>query len=325
MGFWFARAWKPGRWCRLFLISALGLSACGGSTRAIAPLTLVETTTEHRLIRHAFGETRVPLDPQRVLALGEEGLLADLLDLGARPVAASVNVPENVPLLTSAELNGIALFPSAGEISLEALSAYQPDLIIGTSFFIEQIGYERLNRIAPTVALGGATPLANYVETATVFGRGDEAQRVVERFRAEIQAASKRVDAANQRVSLITVYPGPSVALWFDGPSPIPLLLRELGVQLRPDPAANEGLDIRNGRAFISLEQLPLVDGDTIFLLISTGVEGEDAALADVQANPLWQQLPAVQTDRIVTLDRIGYPGLRGQRALLADLIRSFE
>jgi ABC-type Fe2+-enterobactin transport system substrate-binding protein len=63
-----------------------------------------------------------------------------------------------------------------------------------------------------------------------------------------------------------------------DGPSPIPLLLRELGVQLRPDPVTTDGLDIRNGRAFISLEQLPLVDGDTIFLLASSGVEG--AALA---------------------------------------------
>lgn len=217
------------------------------------------------------------------------------------------------------------LFPSAGEVSLEALSAYQPDLIIGTSFFIEQIGYARLSRIAPTVALGGTTPLENYVETATVFGGAEQAQRQVAAFRAEILAGAARIDATNQRVSLITVYPGPSVALWFDGPSPIPLLLRELGVQLRPDPVTTDGLDIRNGRAFISLEQLPLADGDTIVVLMSSGVEGEDGALTDVQANPLWQQLPAVQADRVVALDRIGYPGLRGQQRSLADLIRIFE
>ncbi len=310
---------------RIGLIVALLLCACAAPPRPAAPLALVETTAEHRLIRHVFGETRVPLDPQRVLALSEEGLLADLLDAGVRPVAASVNMPENVPLLTSGELNGIVLFPSAGEVSLEALSAYQPDLIVGTSFFIEQIGYARLSRIAPTVALSGTTPLENYVETATVFGGVEQAQRQVAAFRAEILAGAARIDATNQRVSLITVYPGPSVALWFDGPSPIPLLLRELGVQLRPDPVTTDGLDLRNGRAFISLEQLPLADGDTIVVLMSSGVEGEDGALTDVQANPLWQQLPAVQADRVVALDRIGYPGLRGQRALLADLIRSFE
>jgi iron complex transport system substrate-binding protein len=90
-------------------------------------------------------------------------------------------------------------------------------------------------------------------------------------------------------------------------------------VQLRPDPAAADKLDVRNGRAFISLEQLPLADGATIILLQSSAVEGEDTALSDVQTNPLWQQLQAVQTGRVVVLDRLGYPGLRGHRALLTE------
>jgi iron complex transport system substrate-binding protein len=165
---------QRGRVARVGLIVALLLYACAAPPRLAAPLTLVETTAEHRLLRHAFGETRVPLDPQRVLALGEEGLLADLLDAGVRPVAASVNVPEDMPLFRSEELAGIALFPSAAEISLETLSAHQPDLIIGTGFFIEQIGYQRLSAIAPTVALGGATPVEQYVEALTVLGRAQE-------------------------------------------------------------------------------------------------------------------------------------------------------
>jgi len=307
----------------LGLIAALSLGACGATSHPAEPLRLIETTAEYRLIGHIFGETRVPRDPQRVLALGEEGLLADLLDAGVRPAASNVNVPEYIPLLSAEELTGIALYATAGDLSVETLSTLQPDLIIGTRFFIEQIGYERLSRIAPTVALGGATPLENYVETLTVLGQGEQAQREVEAFRAEIHAVAARIDASNQRVSVITVYPGSGVALWFDGPSPIPLLLRELGVQLRPDPAAT-GLDVRNGRAFISLEQLSLADAPTLMVLQSSAVEGEDAALADVQANPLWQQLPAVRTGRVVMFDRLGYPGLRGQRALLADLIRTF-
>lgn len=307
------------------LIAVWLLSACAGGASADEPLTLVETTDSYRLIRHAFGETRAPVAPQRVLALGEESLLVDLLDAGVRPVAASVNIPESVPLLSAAERENIALFPSAGDISLETLSSYEPDLIIGIQFFIEQIGYQRLARIAPTVALSGSTPLENYIEALTVFGRGEQAQRDVAAFRAEVQAAATRIDAASRRVSLVTIYPGPNVALWFDGPSPIPLLLRDLGVQIRPDPAATAGLTIRNGRAFISLERLPLIDGETIFLLQSYSIEGEESAVADVQASPLWQQLPAVQSDRVVVLDRIGYPGLRGQHALLSDLVRALE
>lgn len=304
----------------LLLSVIVWLAGCTSGAPVNQPLQLVETTASYRLIRHAFGETRAPLAPQRILALGEESLLADLLDAGFRPVASNVNVPDNVPLLSAEELAGIALFPSANDISLETLSAYQPDLIIGTRFFIEQIGYERLSKIAPTIVLSGATPLENYVETLAVFGRREEAQRTVANFRAEVQVIANRLNAAGQSVSIATIYPGPNVALWFDGPSPIPLLVRELGVQIQPDLATVNGLNIRNGRAFISLEQLTLVSGETILLLQTSGVEGEVQAVVELQANPLWQQLPAVQAQRVVILDRIGYPGLRGQRALLVDL-----
>ncbi|GIV86935.1 MAG: ABC transporter substrate-binding protein [Chloroflexus sp.] len=302
------------------LLATLLLSACTESTSTARSLEIVSTTASYRLIRHAFGETQIPLNPSRVLALGEESLLIDLVDNGIRPVAASVNLPERVPLLSAEELAGIELFPSAGDISLETLSSYQPDVIIGTQFFIDQIGYQRLSRIAPTVALSGATPMMQYLETLTVFGRAEEAQREVDALRAEIQRVATAPGIATQRVSLVTVYPGMNVALWFDGPSPIPLLVRALGLQIRPDPTTATDLNIRNGRAFISLEQLSMADGDSILLLQTPEVEGEASAVAELMAHPLWQQLPAVQAQRVVELDRIGYPGLRGQRELLTML-----
>lgn len=302
------------------ILVLLLLSACTSSTSTAQSLEVVSTTDSYRLIRHVFGETQVPLNPSRVLALGEEGLLIDLIDSGMRPVAASVNLPERVPLLSAEELAGIELFPSAGDISLETLSTYQPDFIIGTEFFIDQIGYRQLSQIAPTVALSGATPLTQYIETLTVFGRAEEALREVDALRAEIQRVAIARGTATQRVSLVTVYPGMNVALWFDGPSPIPLLVRALGLQIRPDPTTTTDLNIRNGRAFISLEQLSMADGDMIFLLQTADVEGEASAVAEMMDHPLWQQLPAVQAQRVVELDRIGFPGLRGQRVLLTML-----
>ena len=302
------------------ILVLLLLSACTSSTSTAQSLEVVSTTDSYRLIRHVFGETQVPLNPSRVLALGEEGLLIDLIDSGMRPVAASVNLPDRVPLLSAEELAGIELFPSAGDISLETLSTYQPDFIIGTEFFIDQIGYRQLSQIAPTVALSGATPLTQYIETLTVFGRAEEALREVDALRAEIQRVAIARGTATQRVSLVTVYPGMNVALWFDGPSPIPLLVRALGLQIRPDPTTTTDLNIRNGRVFISLEQLSMADGDMIFLLQTADVEGEASAVAEMMDHPLWQQLPAVQAQRVVELDRIGFPGLRGQRVLLTML-----
>lgn len=42
-------------------------------------------------------------------------------------------------------------------------------------------------------------------------------------------------------------------------------------------------------------------------------------------ADPVWGQLPAVQSGRVVVLDRLGYPGFRGQQALLTDLVAALE
>lgn len=43
-------------------------------------------------------------------------------------------------------------------------------------------------------------------------------------------------------------------------------------------------------------------------------------ALADIAGLPLWQRLPAVVAGRVVTLDRLGYPGIPGRRRLVDDL-----
>jgi iron complex transport system substrate-binding protein len=319
MGFWFARAWKPGRWCRLFLISALGLSACSFGTAPATPLVVQETTADARVIRHAFGVTRVPLNPQRIVALGEEGLLSDLLDAGLRPIAASVNVPEAVPLISAAELEGIELFPSAAQPNLERIAALQPDLIIGGRFFLEEAGYAELSRLAPTVALDASDPRRSYIETLTVFGMAEQAASDVAALEQAIAAAGAQLRAAPGSVSFATIYPGATLAVWVDGPTSAPVLARELGLDVRP--AATELRGIRNGRAFLSNEQITLLDGERLILLQSATVEGEAAAIAEFQAQPLWNQLPAVQKGAVSTLDRLGYPGMRGQQALLADLV----
>ncbi|MGQ9482378.1 hypothetical protein [Chloroflexus sp.] len=57
-----------------------------------------------------------------------------------------------------------------------------------------------------------------------------------------------------------------------------------------------------------------MADGDVILLLQTTEVDGEVSTVAEMMAHPLWQQLPAVQAQRVIELDRIGCLGLRGQR-----------
>ncbi len=285
-----------------------------------------EATGDTRTITDALGNTvTIPAEPRRVLALGEEGLLADLIDAGVKPVAATVNVAENVSGFAAGELDGIQLFASAADTSLETFVALQPDLIVGSDYFVEQIGADTLNQLAPTVAVGGDTPREAYIQTMAIFGREDEARQQVSRFEQQVEQAGAQLDAAGRTVSMATIYPGPNPAAWIDGPYAPPRLAQELGFTLSPNADDLGGAEVRGGRAFISLEQLGLLDGETLVLLQSPAVDGEAAALEQIRNGPIWQTLPAVQNDRVVELDRFAYFGFRGEQQLLNDLIEALE
>ncbi|MBX3002644.1 MAG: ABC transporter substrate-binding protein [Anaerolineales bacterium] len=300
---------------------ALALAACG-STVDTVPLRVLSETATTRTIEHTFGTTEIPAAPQRVIALGEEGLLADLLDAGITPLASIVNLPDYLPaLIAPQEVAGVELYSSSTSVSLERLAALEPDVIIGTAFFVDRIGYAKLSQIAPTIAVAGENEVENYAQTLTALGLADEASSRVADFEVALQAARSQLGSAVD-ASVAAIYPGNSVAVFTDRPRTVPWLLRQLGVSLHPD-GSEEGLSLRDGRAFISLERLDLLSGTQLFLLQNDSVEGEAESLAEVSANPLWQQIPAVQAGRVTVLDRLGYPGFRGVNALLQDLMEA--
>lgn len=316
---------KPRPWLALTTLFLLWLIGCTAAPEA-KPITVVSETETRRTVDHTFGQTEIPINPQRVLAIGEDGLLVDLLDMGITPVASTVNVVDPLPpLITAVEIEDTTLISTSGDTSIEALLAFDPDLIIGTVFFIHQIGYDRLSAIAPTVAIGGADPLELYVQTLAVFGLQAQAEADVAALKAEIVAEAERINSRQIEVSVGAVYVGPNLALFVDGPQTAPTMLRELGITMLPVGEDREALKPRNGRVFLSEERTDLLSAETLILLQTESVEGEMAALAEMEANPIWGQLPAVQAGNVFMVDRLGYPGFRGQKALLRDLVAIFE
>jgi ABC-type Fe3+-hydroxamate transport system substrate-binding protein len=102
-------------------------------------------------------------------------------------------------------------------------------------------------------------------------------------------------------------------------------MLLDIGFALSPDATAAESFGIKSRRAFISPEKLDVFAADTMVLLRSASVEGELDAVDKIKTNPLWAKLPAVQANRVYALDRIGYPGFRGAKQLLADVVKAIE
>lgn len=139
-------------------------------------------------IDHAFGETTIEAEPQRVVSIGygeHDGLLA----IGVVPIAvrdwygdqpyatwpwAQDELGDATPeVLASTELN------------FEQIAALDPDLIIGISSGMTDADYETLSAIAPTVARPAdtadyGTPWDVALEVSgRATGRSEEAARVI--------------------------------------------------------------------------------------------------------------------------------------------------
>jgi iron complex transport system substrate-binding protein len=139
-------------------------------------------------IDHAFGETTIEAEPQRVISIGygeHDGLLA----IGVVPIAvrdwygdqpfatwpwAQDELGDATPeVLASTELN------------FEQIAALDPDLIIGISSGMTDADYETLSAIAPTVARPAdtadyGTPWDVALEVSgRATGRSEEAAQVI--------------------------------------------------------------------------------------------------------------------------------------------------
>jgi iron complex transport system substrate-binding protein len=247
-----------------------------------------------------------------VVALGEEFVLADLLALGVTPVASTATVAEvGFQGMGDADTSGIEILP-ATEVNLEQLAALDPDLIVTTAFIRDEAGGDLLDALGEVVVIpDGASPDDQLRQLAEAFGRTEAADAVLAELDTARAAARAAVDARSEpcTVSLATVYPGPSVAAWVDGSTDIPAAVLDAGCSLVP--SADAGSADRNGRLFLSAEQLGLLAAPRMILLQSSSVDGEDSAVDSLGSDALWQSLPAVADDAVVVLDRLAVRSVR--------------
>lgn len=110
-------------------------------------------------VKHAFGETRIPAPPTRVISAGltEQD---DLLALGVVPIAVTdwfggepfAVWPWAQPRLGGAQPTVLSL---ADGIEVDRIASLHPDLIVATNAGLDSDTYARLSEIAPTVAQAG--------------------------------------------------------------------------------------------------------------------------------------------------------------------------
>lgn len=253
--------------------------------------TVAVPTGEVRMVEHAMGETAIPVQPERVLALDNIALDC-ILSLGVKPVAALYN--ENTgefPVHLRDRLSGVTKLPSDRQ-NLEAITSLNPDLILGGKN-VEQV-YKLLSQIAPTILLaeGGNAEWKEQLKlTAEAFNKPKEAEAVLQAYYnrlAEFKAEMGN-EAPSLSVSVVRIFPD-RIRLYQRG-SFSGEILAEAGLS-RPPAQDSERLWRE-----VSRERIQDADGDVIFVW-SLGKEAEQA-LNQLQDDPLWSQLEAVQQGRV--------------------------
>ncbi|CAN3126574.1 ABC transporter substrate-binding protein [Mycobacterium sp. smrl_JER01] len=271
---------------RRFLTTAAGtaalLSACGTDT----PGTVADDGSV--TVRHAFGETRIPARPTRVVSAGLTDA-DDLLALGVVPIAVTDwfgAEPFGVWPWAQPRLGGTqpVVLSLADGIQVDQIAGLTPDLIVATDAGLDRATYEQLSGIAPTLAQAGPDAFFGpWREQAGAIGqavfRHDHMQRLI----ADVDAGFDRVRNDHPQFS-------GKRALLLGG-----ALYRD-SVQVSDPPWRREfltqmGLTVQDtDGALIPRDRMAAVLGETDVLIWATESDQEQATLL---ADPTIAALPA--------------------------------
>ncbi|HEV7951452.1 MAG TPA: iron-siderophore ABC transporter substrate-binding protein [Glaciihabitans sp.] len=168
-------------------------------------------------IDHAFGESVIDAEPERVVALGWSSADAAIA-MGVIPVAIpfqSYGGDENgvLPWIAEAlEEQGAEtpiVLPDSQEPPYEDIANAAPDVILASYSGITEEQYDLLSEIAPVVAYpeeAWSTPWREVIEiTGTALGKEDEAADVLEGIDTEIaDAAAAHPEFEGKSIALVS-------------------------------------------------------------------------------------------------------------------------
>lgn len=288
------------RWMVPVAIAGLVLAACGGSPEGgdTATTTTADDTPDTTqaspsvfpvTVPHAFGETTIETEPQRVVAWGWATADA-LIALDVIPVAipfqayggdAEGVLPWIREALEDAGHEIPTVLPDSAEPPFEAIAAAEPDLILAPYSGITEQDYQLLSEIAPTVAYPEqpwATPWRDTIRiTAAAVGKSEEAEALLADIDARVAAAgAEHPEIAGK--SIAVVWPTPDTFYVYKPADARVQFIEDLGFE-----SAESVVELgQGGETFyftLSFEQLDQLTSD-VLLVYADSQAGIDEFLA---------------------------------------------
>lgn len=255
-----------------------------------------------------YGEVSVPSDPQRVVSVGYNDQ-DTLLALGVVPVGVFDwygDYPSATWPWAQSALGGAApsIVGTASEgIDVEKVASAGPDLIVGTYAGITQSEFDSLSQLAPTVTQ--PTGFVDYGipwrdQTALLgqaLGRADQASTLITDLEREFADTAAANPSFAGKTVLLGALQGPGQFGVYGAQDPKVRFLNELGFV---NPPVVDQVGERNF-ATVSTEQLSLADVDVLVWYAGGGFG--DKLRAELAATPVYQQLSAVQENRVIILE----------------------
>lgn len=280
------------QFCTAILV-VVAIAACNSNT---LDKPNSASTENCRVIQHEMGETCVPQNPQKIVAL-DSGILEAALALNQKPVGSPLDFA--VP---SIDTTGIVDLGDGEAVSLERILALKPDLIIGSAEYAPP--YSQLSQIAPTVLLSfqhSGKWKEYFASVAEVLNKSKEMERVMADYYQRAKELQQKIDASNKIVSVMRIYPT-EITVYTKGGF-VGTILEDAGLS-RP-PSQNFGLEETKKltgstiQYTISKEVIDRADGDGVFVIITSWNQKAQDLLASLKADPLWSKLEAVEQGKV--------------------------
>jgi len=296
-------------------ILATAVMGCGTSSKSQEQKsgTSVEASAEFPItIEHAFGETTITSQPERVVTLSWANQDA-ILALGVVPVGVSAanfgKMTDNkLHLWTEEAFNNLGetnpnVFNDETGWDYEAIAAAQPDIIIASYSGMTEEEYNLLSEIAPVIPYLETAWKTDWREqtitNATAIGMKEEGEALVEETDALIsEKLANYPELEGKTAAFFWISQDDMSTFYAYLPSdPRASYLNDLGFTT-PESILSLASSTEDFSVTISRENAELLNDVDIMV-----VYGDEGLLEALKADPLMSQIPAVKNDAVVLID----------------------
>ena len=261
-----------------------------------------DKTTENTVtVTDVRGEVEIPANPQRIVDLSGN---SDILSILGYKVVGTANSDAydytKFPSYLEETLSGAKIlgYSMQDTMDVEAVMNLNPDLIVIST--VQEKMYDALSEIAPTVMI--QLEALNWKDDVRalgkVFGKEDVANEWIANYESKAKEAGDKIKAKyGDDTTYLSFLASGGQFFVFDGAGFGDVLYKDMGL------AKPEGMPEQTDISLpvVTYEGLAAIKADYIFAIAT------DEDLAQLEANSIWNNLPAVKNGNVVILESSPY------------------